>query len=1025
MRLVGVLRAFERKAPSDFEWCGQRPAYPGLRSFRPDEAGVFFGRDADAGRIIERFSAALVKREPHLITLTGPTGSGISSLMLAGVLPGIERNQTSVISLPAMRPRLRPLDALAVCLATALDRFEQWRAWADELTKADAGALVAFLEARIQELRAHFNAPDADILLPVDQFEELYHVSGAAQAQIFQGLLAALMAQDLPMFVIAALSSDDAKTFLDSRLAALRFEAITVEPIPTTRYGELIRGPAERAGLQIDDGLVRSIRRHATLAASDPLTRVAYVLRQMFDSDRQTGRLSESSYLSHADSAAGRSPLEAAVARAADGAIERAEDHTEERRAVRQALMQSLVRWDARSQPIRRPASLEAFPREALEVIDQLAAAGLLTKTQIGDEHLVEFATPAVFRLWPWLEQALRAERSGPETIASSCRELARYDPPPGIAVRRWHRAGRLARNSIVGVLCVGAVMILASARLGGPNAERPVAPARTVIAHGSGGPSAIAEPEAPQAQPNPGRKTTQGYRPLRVSVWMTPTAFGRRRHGQTRQKADPEISPTQRSVPTPVALSMTPTAWGRLHMPPQPAQRPQKSNAGLSPKQHAASHPTPVALSMTPTAWGDGGPAVPAQPKAADGKVAAIASLGKLLGLTQLREPSADGSRRLLLTLEALLHPDAWKLSSSQILDLKRSILADIYARSRPISFRTHRDTVFSAALSPEGRTVVTASADRTARLWNLGTRTELHTLAGHRGYVHSAAFSPDGSHVATTSGDGTARVWRAGTDAKAVVLRGHRGAVHRAAFDPTGTRIVTASADGTAGVWDARTGKRLKTLGGHRGAVWNAAFSADGKLIVTGAKDKTARVWRSETGELLVTLKGHRSDVMSAAFSPDGARVATASRDSTIRLWDATSGSELAVLQGHKDTVISALFSEVDGYLVSASFDGTVKIWDLAAGQALSTFRFEGQRVRSAQFASDGRSVLAATSDGTIFVRPVFSTTSDLVAGALKAAGHCLGPPERRTLGLPADQPSWCKWLDANKSDDPGLRR
>jgi hypothetical protein len=116
-----------------------------------------------------------------------------------------------------------------------------------------------------------------------------------------------------------------------------------------------------------------------------------------------------------------------------------------------------------------------------------------------------------------------------------------------------------------------------------------------------------------------------------------------------------------------------------------------------------------------------------------------------------------------------------------------------------------------------------------------------------GHDGAVWSAAFSPDGKRIVTASWDKTARVWDAATGQPiGEPLKGHDGAVWSAAFSPDGKRIVTTSADKTARVWDAATGQPIgEPLKGHEGAVLGAAFSPDGKRIVTASDDKTARVW------------------------------------------------------------------------------------------------------------------------------------------------------------------------------------
>ena len=158
---------------------------------------------------------------------------------------------------------------------------------------------------------------------------------------------------------------------------------------------------------------------------------------------------------------------------------------------------------------------------------------------------------------------------------------------------------------------------------------------------------------------------------------------------------------------------------------------------------------------------------------------------------------------------------------------------------------------------------------------------------LAGHRTAVSSAQFSPDGTRIVTASLDRTGRVWDAATGKCLATLTGHKGQVVSAQFSPDGTRIVTASEDKTARVWDAATGKSVATLEGHKDEVFSAQFSPDGTRIVTASRDKTARLWDAATGKRLGTLAGNASGVLSAQFGPDGTRIVTASSDKTARIW------------------------------------------------------------------------------------------------------------------------------------------
>jgi WD40 repeat protein/energy-coupling factor transporter ATP-binding protein EcfA2/uncharacterized membrane-anchored protein YhcB (DUF1043 family) len=159
----------------------------------------------------------------------------------------------------------------------------------------------------------------------------------------------------------------------------------------------------------------------------------------------------------------------------------------------------------------------------------------------------------------------------------------------------------------------------------------------------------------------------------------------------------------------------------------------------------------------------------------------------------------------------------------------------------------------VTSAAFSPDGSRIVgivTASDHQTARIWDTASAKEIavprdYSYNEYTERMNSAAFSPDGSRIVTASKDNTARIWDVATGKEIAVLRGHESAVNSAAFSPDGSHIVTASDDKTARVWDAATAKEIAVLRGHDSNVSSATFSLDGSRIVTASNDNTARIW------------------------------------------------------------------------------------------------------------------------------------------------------------------------------------
>jgi len=270
------------------------------------------------------------------------------------------------------------------------------------------------------------------------------------------------------------------------------------------------------------------------------------------------------------------------------------------------------------------------------------------------------------------------------------------------------------------------------------------------------------------------------------------------------------------------------------------------------------------------------------------------------------------------------------------------------------------HRESVDSARFSPNGKQIVTASGDNTARIWDSATGQTTFTLDGHTESVNSAQFSPNGRQIVTASYDNTARIWDPTTGQTVFTLDGHTYGVYSAQFSPNSKQIVTASYDNTARIWDSATGQTIFTLDGHTKSVTSAQFSPNGKQIVTASEDNTARIWDSATGQTIFTLSGHIDGVTSAQFSPNGKQIVTASYDHTARIWDSATGQTIFTLNGHTNWVESAQFSPNGKQIVTASYDNTARIWDSATGQHVDTF-VSSKPVYSAKFIDEGHVLLS----------------------------------------------------------------
>ncbi|HEV2782648.1 MAG TPA: WD40 repeat domain-containing protein, partial [Actinophytocola sp.] len=283
----------------------------------------------------------------------------------------------------------------------------------------------------------------------------------------------------------------------------------------------------------------------------------------------------------------------------------------------------------------------------------------------------------------------------------------------------------------------------------------------------------------------------------------------------------------------------------------------------------------------------------------------------------------------------------------------------------------------ITSVAYAPDGRALVSASVDRTARLWDVSDvhhPVDLATL-GFGEALGQAVFGQGGRLLATV-GETTVRLWDV-TDLRhareLAILPSPAGQVIRVAFSPDGRTMATASKNGTAALWDLADPGRpteIVRLTAHAGWVTEVAFAPDGRVLATTG-DHVARLWDVSDVRApheLGVLAGHQDVVGSVDFGPDGRTVATGSSDHDVRLWDVTNPvapTAVATLTGANAIILSVAFSP-DGRTLVTTGDGT-RLWDVSdVRHPVSMVNIPGGG--SAAFHPDGNSVAIADFDKTV---------------------------------------------------------
>jgi len=881
--------------------------YPGMRAFDELNSHHFYGRNAE----IELLRSHL--RLNPFIAVIGPSGSGKSSLVLAGLLPTL-RQPSNFFGpgqwiIKEMRPGTEPLTTLGQTLQGWVDS-STWRL----LERAGVAALDR-------------------ILLVVDQFEETFTFADSAQVRPFQDALLALI--NAPKFyVVITVRADFYVDLMNSPLwSQVSKRRLEVLPLKADGLREAIVNPASNSGVYIEEALVAQLLDDANEEpgvlpfVQETMVLLWEKLERRFLPATAYKKLSDGTQ-------SGLSGLYLAMTQRANSTLNSLspQQETIARRILLRLIQFGEGRADTRRQQF--VTSLMANQEDQTlfdETLRKLTNERLLTlnaeeaRSAETGEPKVDIAHESLLNGWPQLRTWINERRAAEQTRRRLEDKAA-----------EWVRLGKGE-----GGLLDDVALAEAEAWLQSPDAqELGFSPALAALVAASRKTlNAIADQE----------RRARRWRialasaivllviaALAGSVWFQSQIAAKER--ETTEKTEGLLRESERQssinraqtirvqsqlaldrnaeCSLALALEAYDSAAGIVNFAPYPFQDSVRDALQATRTEQVL----PAHTNLQAVAWSH------------DGRTIAA---GGQSGGTQLWEATENGFQETTqITAPSWVGSLAFSPDDS-LLALGHTSEIVLWNSSEGAAFGTlngHSRAVRVLAWHPNGRWLASGADDGTVIIWDTQAQKSLQTLTAHRdgtnnGNVLGLAWNPDGTWLASAGWDNKLRLWDASELAKdapdknALILKAtwrvnDQGQPVRLTWSPDGTQLVASYSLGTIQVWnmdnkagftDDQPSKQL--IEAHTGAVWGLAWSLDGSHLASSAEDQTVRIWAGQPLKLLATLSGHTDSVAGGvAWKADSMALVSASSDQSVRVWRLTPGG--------------VEMQQIDGFLFDANW-------------------------------------------------------------------------------------------------------